>query len=206
MKRRSLLAVLFAGMLLPAIAQTTIAVLPYKISYEGRVPKKLTPEQVTDLQEQDGRNYQANMINSLTRKSIKRSNLALDVTVLSQGQIEALLLQHNISDEQLDRMTNEQLADSLGVSHVVRGSATRTFIMSDEMSLGITAIGVLTNQSLMNITSNINIINALEESNGGTVFSRQFIRSTSALRSDDQSLRDTFRKSARKMFRNLREQ
>jgi hypothetical protein len=74
--------------------------------------------------------------------------------------------------------------------------------MSDEMSLGITAVSILTNQQLMNATSNINIINSLEEVNGdGTIFSRQFMRTTSATRSDDQSLRDAFRKSSRRMFK-----
>jgi len=204
MKRIVLLSVFAIGYLIPALAQTTIAVLPYRISYEGRIPQKYTPEDIAAMQLQDGENYQASMINSLSRMAMKRSNIALDVTVMSQGQIAALLDQHNITTEQLDRMTNEQIADSLDISHVVRGSATRTFIMSDEMSLGITAVSILTNQSLMNATSAINVINALEEADGGTVYSRQFSRTTSAVRSDDQSLRDTFRKSARKMFRNLK--
>lgn len=205
MKKIVLLSAFIAGYFLPSLAQTTIAVLPYKISYEGRIPQKFTPEDVAEMQLQDGQNYQASMINSLSRMSSKRSNLALDVTVLGQGQIDALLAQHNITAEQLDRMTNEQIADSLDISHVVRGSATRTFIMSDEMSLGITAVSIVTGQPLMNATSQINVINALEEADGGTVYSRQFNRTTSAVRSDDQSLRDAFRKSSRKMFRNLKE-
>ncbi len=204
MKRILLLSLLAIGYLSPAFAQTTIAVLPYKITYDGRIPQKFTPEDIAAKQLQDGEDYQAAMINSLSRLALKRSNIALDVTVMSQGQLNALLDQHNITAELLDRMTNEQIADSLGISHVVRGSATRTFIMSDEMSLGITAVSILTQQNMVNITSNINVINALEEADGGTVFSRQFNRTTSAVRSDNQSLRDAFRKSARKMFRNLK--
>lgn len=203
MKRRFLLSVLFLVGLLPAFAQTTIAVLPYKISYEGRIPQKYTPEMIAEMQEQDGQNYQVSMINSLTRNSLKRKNIAKDVTILSQGQIEGLLAEHKMTYAQLENMTNEQIADSLGVTHVVRGTATRTFVMSDEMSLGITAVNILTNTGMTNITSQINLINSLEEAKGNTVFSRGFVRTTSAVRSDDQSLRDTFRKSSRKMFKRL---
>lgn len=183
--------------------QTTIVVLPYRVSYEGRIPKKYTPEMVADFQEQDGVNYQTSMVNSLTRMSLKRSKMALDVSVLSLGQIEGLLTVKKMTYQQLATMTNEQIADSLGVTHVVRGTVTRTFIMSDELSIGMTAVGVLTNQNMINITSQINLFNSLEEAHGNTAFSRGFVRTTSAVRSDDQSLRDTFRKSSRKMFKRL---
>jgi hypothetical protein len=202
MKKTILLPLLLIGIIYPALAQKTIAVLPYKISYEGRIPKKYTPEDIAENQLQDGRNYQASMINSLSRLSYKRSNLPLDVTVLGQMELEGLIASKKLTIEQLDSMTDKQIADTLGVTHIVRGTAIRTFIMSDEMSLGITAVSILTNQQLMNATSNINIINSLEEVNGdGTIFSRQFMRTTSATRSDDQSLRDAFRKSSRRMFK-----
>jgi hypothetical protein len=205
MKRIILLSAFFIGYLMPAFASTTIAVLPYKISYEGRIPKKFTPELIASSQLQEGRSYQASMINYLTKMNRKRSNQELDVTVLSQGQIDALIAKRNLSAGQLDSLTNEQLAEVLGISHVVRGSATRTFIMSDELSLGITAVSILTSQPMINATSNISIINSLEDIQAsGTVFSRQFNRTTSATRSDDQSLRDAFRKSSRRMFRELR--
>ena len=205
MKKTILLRLLLIGMIYPALAQKTIAVLPYKISYEGRIPKKYTPEDIAENQLQDGRNYQASMINSLSRLSYKRSNLPLDVTVLGQMELEGLIASKKLTIEQLDSMTDKQIADTLGVTHIVRGTAIRTFIMSDEMSLGITAVSILTNQQLMNATSNINIINSLEEVNGdGTIFSRQFMRTTSATRSDDQSLRDAFRKSSRRMFKTMK--
>ena len=107
----------------------------------------------------------------------------------------------------MDTLTNSQLAEILGINHVVRGSATRTFIMSDEMSLGITAVSVITGGQvpLINSTSNISIINSLENiTENNIVFSKQFNRVTSATRSDEQNLRDTFRYSARKMFKALR--
>jgi len=202
MKKIALLYLVFLGSFVSVVAQTTIAVLPYKISYEGRIPKKYTPEDIAENQLQDGMNYQSAMINSLTRMSLKRGNRPLDITIISQGQLEAMILSKKLSQAQLDSMTNEEIADTLGISHIVRGSAIRTFIMSDEMSLGISAVSILTNQPLMNATSQINLINSLEDVKGdGTIFSRQFVRTTSATRSDDQSLRDSFRKSSRRMFK-----
>ena len=147
------------------------------------------------------------MINYLVKMNAKNKNEKLNAKVLSQGQIEALMLQKNITTKQLDTLTNSQLAEILGINHVVRGSATRTFIMSDEMSLGITAVSVITGGQvpLINSTSNISIINSLENiTENNIVFSKQFNRVTSATRSDEQNLRDTFRYSARKMFKALR--
>lgn len=200
----TLLAIMMIG-IIPASAATIIAVLPYKISYEGRVPTKFTAEELAASRLQDGRNYQASMINYLHKMNRKRSNIALDVTILSQGQIDALLTRHNLTASQLDSLTNTEIAGILGVTHVVRGSATRTFIMSDELSLGITAVGVLTKQPLPAPTSAINIINSLENvQSNSTLFSREFNRNTTALHSDDQSLRDTFRKASRRMFKALK--
>lgn len=205
MKKIILLSALFFGILMPVFASTTIAVLPYKIAYEGRIPKKYTPEQIEESRLQEGRSYQASMINYLTKMNRKRSNLELDVTILGQSQIDALIAKHTITTAGLDSLTNEQLAEILGITHVVRGTATRTFIMSDELSLGITAVSILTQQPMINATSNISIISSLEDvASSGTLFSRQFNRTTSATRSDEQSLRDAFRKSSRRMFRELR--
>lgn len=205
MKKILLLSLILAGFLFPAAASTTIAVLPYKIAYEGRIPSKYTPEQLAEFRVQEGQNYQASMINYLTKMNRKPSNQKLDITVLSLNQVNALMTQKGITAAQLDSLTNTQLAEILGISHVVRGTATRTFIMSDELSLGITAVSILTSQPLINSTSNISLINSMEDlTSGGIIFSRQFNRSTSATRSDEQSLRDAFRKSSRRMLRTLR--
>jgi hypothetical protein len=206
MKKYILLSTLLFGLLMSAFATTTIGVLPYKIAYEGRIPKKYTTEEIQAYRLQDGRSYQASMINYLTKMNRKRSNKALNVTVLSQHQIDALIAEKNISAEQIDSLTNNELAKILGITHVVLGSATRTFIMSDELSLGISAASILTGQPMINATANISLISTLENvATNGTVFSRQFNRTTSATHSDEKSLRDAFRKSSRRMFRALRD-
>ena len=207
MKKIILLSIVFFSFIFIGVSETVIAVLPYKIVYEGRIPKKFTPELIESSAKSEGKSYQLSMINYLVKMNAKNKNEKLNAKVLSQGQIEALMLQKNITTKQLDTLTNSQLAEILGINHVVRGSATRTFIMSDEMSLGITAVSVITGGQvpLINSTSNISIINSLENiTENNIVFSKQFNRLTSATRSDEQNLRDTFTYSARKMFKALR--
>ncbi|MDP2174826.1 MAG: hypothetical protein Q8K70_02840 [Bacteroidota bacterium] len=185
----------------------TIAVLPYKISYEGRIPKKFTPEDLMKAKEMESRYYQNSMTNYLVKMNSKRRNLKINIKILSIQQVDALLKEKKLTYKHLDSLTNEQLTEILGVTHVVRGAANRTFIMSDELSLGITAVSILTNGAIpmFNATSSINIINSLENTQIGTlVWSKQFIRNSSATYSDEQSLRDTFRYSSRKMIKMYR--
>jgi hypothetical protein len=185
----------------------TIAVLPYKITYEGRIPKKFTPEDLIKAKEMESRYYQNSMTNYLVKMNSKRRNRKMNIKILSIQQVDALLKEKNLSYKSLDSLSNEQLTEILGVTHVVRGVANRTFIMSDELSLGITAVSILTNGAIpmFNATSSINIINSLENTQIGTmVWSKQFIRNSSATHSDEQSLRDTFRYSSRKMMKMYR--
>lgn len=187
-------------------AQTTIAVLPYSVSYQGNIPKKFTQEQLDEARRQESVSYQASMINYLSRTMQKRSYRNLDLSVLSSSQTEALLAKNNLTTASLDTLSNDELATILGVSHVVRGTVNRSFIMSDELSLGITAIGVATGNGtgMMNTTSMIQVINSLEEVPANDIlFTRQYMRRTTALKSDEQSLRDTFRKSSRKMLKRM---
>ena len=187
-------------------AQTTIAVLPYSVSYQGNIPKKFTQEQLDETRRQESVSYQASMINSLSRKMQKRAYRNLDLSVLSISQTEALLAKNNLTTAALDTLSNEKLTELLGVTHVVRGNVNRTFIMSDELSLGITAIGVVTGNSpgMMNTTSMLQVINAMEEVPANDiVYSRQFMRRTTAMKSDEQCLRDTFRKSSRNMLKRI---
>lgn len=198
-------AILF--LLVLSASSQTIAVLPYKITYEGRIPKKYTPEQIATSIKNEGRNYQTSMINYLVKMNNKSRNKKMGLKIISQGQIDALLNEKGISQSKLDSMTNKQIAETLGVTYVVRGTASRNFIMSDELSMGISAVQIITNGSVgfITATSNVVIINALEDlETGNTEFSKQFNRVTSPGRSDEQNLRDVFRYSARKMMKAFR--
>ncbi len=181
----------------------TIAVLPYTVRYEGRIPKKMTPELIISGQIEDGTKYQTSIINYLTRMSNKKKYAYLDINVLGQVQIDAMLFKHGI-DAAVTTLTNAQLAEALGVTHVVRGNVTRNFIMSDEASLALGVMNVFSNQRVNNITSTINIINSMENmATNRATYSQQRLLSTKATRNDVRALRSTFRQSARRMGRKI---
>ena len=186
------------------LCSVTIAVLPYSVNYQGRIPKKMTPELLEQARIQDGENYQTSMINYLTKMSNKRKYLYLDINVIGQVQIDAMLLKAGI-DAQVSTLTNAEMAEALGVSHVIRGAVTRTYIMSDEASLGLGAVGVLTGQQVYNATSSLNVTNTLIDIElNRTAFSQQATRTTKATRSDQRALRSIFRQSARRIGRKLK--
>lgn len=207
MKRVLLTTILTFAIVLGAIGKNVIAVLPYNINYDGRIPKRLDSINLALIKSQESKFYQASMINYLTKYNSKRRFRKASTSILSQSQVSALLIEKGLTDKDLAMLTNEKLAEILNVSHVVRGSATRTFIMSEELSAGIQAVSILTgNQGVLpTATSTVNVINTLENVNdNNTVYSRQFRRSTSATRSDEQSIRYELSASSRKMLRIMR--
>lgn len=187
---------------LASYATTTIAVLPYKVFYDGRIPKKYTPEQLEEKRSQDAENYQQLMISYLLKTQQKRKYNFQDVVILGQDQIAAILDKNGITLAKLDSLTNQDLERILGVTHVLRGTANRNFIMSDEMSLGMSAIGVVSGRSMYNVTSQINISNSLNDiKTNRAVVIRNYSRSTTATRSDERVLRYTFRNTSKKIFK-----
>lgn len=205
MKKALLTLVVVIGFAITAFSSVTIAVLPYSVNYQGRIPRKFeTPEQIAEATRQDGETYQTSMINYLTRMSNKRKYAHLDINVIGQVQIDAMLRKAGI-DAAVTTLSNEQLAEALGVTHVVRGSLTRTFIMSDELALGVGVVGVLSGQPVNTATSSMNITNALEDmETNAVVFSRQSVRTTKPTRGDESSLRGAFRGSSRAMLRKIK--
>lgn len=187
-----------------SFATTTIAVLPYKVFYDGRIPKKYTPEQLEEKRVQDAENYQQMMITYLLKVQQKRKYQYQDVVILGQDQVAAILDKNGISLAKIDSLTNQDLERILGVTHVLRGVANRNFIMSDEMSLGMSAIGVVSGRSVYNVTSEINISNSLNDiKSNQALVSRIYTRSTTATRSDVRVLRNTFRNTSKKIFKEL---
>lgn len=205
MKKALLTSIVVFGFAITAFSSITIAVLPYSVNYQGRIPRKFeTPEQIAEARLQDGENYQTSMINFLTKMANKRKYAYLDINVIGQIQIDAMLRKAGI-DAAVTTLTNDQIAEALGVTHVVRGALTRTFIMSEELALGVGVVGVLSGQPVNTATSSMNITNSLEEmSSNAVVFSRQAVRSTKATRGDQSALRSAFRGSSRAMLRKIK--
>jgi hypothetical protein len=197
----TVVSVLFA---FSGICSISIAVLPYTINYQGRIPKKYTEEQLQELRAQESENYQTSMINYLTTMANKRKYAHLDINIIGQVQIDAMLRKAGI-DTLVSSLTDAEIADAIGVTHVLRGAVTKTFIMSDEASLGLGAVGVITGQPVYNATSSLNITNTLVDMEANrTAFSQQATRTTKATRSDQRALRSVFRQSSRRIGRKLK--
>ena len=197
----SIASVLFA---FTGMCSITIAVLPYTVNYQGRIPSKLSQEQLEESRAQESENYQISMINYLTQMANRKKYLHLDINVIGQVQIDAMLNKAGI-DTLVSSLTNAEIAEAIGVSHVMRGAVTKTFIMSDEASLALGAVGVLTGEPIYNATSSLNITNTLVDmDNNRTAFSQQGTRTTKATRTDQRALRSVFRQSARRIGRKLK--
>lgn len=206
MKKAILSAVAIVLLAFTGMCSISIAVLPYDVNYQGRIPAKLTQEQLQERRAQEGENYQTSMINYLTKMANKRKYEHLDINVIGQVQIDAMLRKAGI-DTLVSTMTDAEIAEAIGVTHVLRGAVTKTFIMSDEASLGLGAVGVLTGQPVYNATSSLNITNTLVDMEvNRTAFSQQATRTTKATRSDQRALQSVFRQSSRRIGRKLKRQ
>lgn len=204
MKKFVLTFIVAIGFALTSFSSITIAVLPYDVTYQGRIPSKLTDEQVEEARIQDGENYQMTMIEYLTSMSKKRKYLALDIHVIGQVQIDAMMRANGI-DTVASSMSDREIADAIGVTHVVRGSVVRNFIMSDAAAFGLNTVGILTGEHVRAVTSTMVINHSVRDAFvGASVYNRQFARSTTATKPHQRAARDTFRKAARRALKTIK--
>lgn len=205
MKKILLASIMSFAFALTGLCSVTIAVLPYSVNYQGRIPKKLdTPEKILEARILDGEYYQTSMINYLTKLGKKKKYSFLDINVIGQVQIEAMLRKSGI-DTTAASMTNAEIAAAIGVTHVVRGSVTRNFIMSEGEAFGLGAIGVLTGQTTRAVTSFMEIVHSTGDSfSDGNVYTMQVSRTTTATKAHQRASRDTFRKASRRTMRAIK--
>ena len=123
--------------------------------------------------------------------------------MIGQVQIDAMLRAKGI-DTTAESMTNAQIAEAIGVTHVVRGSVTRTFLLSEGEAVGVGVINVLNGNLQSAITSTLFVRHSIGDSfNDGNVYSMQTTRTTKNTRPHQRALRDTFRKASRRSLRNI---
>lgn len=204
MKKIILASIISFAFALTGLCSVTIAVLPYSVQYQGRIPKKLdTPEKILEARTLDGEEYQTAMIEQLTRIAKKKKYAYLDINVIGQVQIDAMLRAKGI-DTTAASMTNAEIAAAIGVTHVVRGSVTRTFFLSEAEAVGIGVINVLSGDLRSAVTSTLVVRHSMGDSfTDGNVYSMQTSRSTKNTRPHQRALRDTFRKAARRSLRSI---
>lgn len=204
MKKIILASIITFAFALTGICSVTIAVLPYSVQYQGRIPKRLdTPEKILEARTLDGEEYQTAMIEQLNRFAKRKKYAYLDINIIGQVQIDAMLRAKGI-DTLASSMSNAEIAAAIGVTHVVRGSVTRNFILSEGEAVGVGVINVLNGDLRSAITSTLAIRHSIGDSfTDGNVYSMQTSRSTKNTRPHQRALRDTFRKAARRSLRNI---
>jgi len=115
-----------------------IAVLPFKMIFTGKKPKKTTEETIAKIEEVESIEFQKSFYNMLMHESdesIMRHPIRVDIQPVTTTN--RLLEENGIGIHQSWNMSTQELADILGVDAVVRTRVEKRRYMSDGTSLGI---------------------------------------------------------------------
>lgn len=122
----------------------TLAILPFFATLHLKNGEKLTTEQRTKLADKEGYTVQ-NAIETYFLK--QKSKKKFSVNFQDTKETNALLKQHNISIDNLDIYTTQQLSEILGVDGIISGNLTLTALISDGVSTDFDLISFITGNS-----------------------------------------------------------
>ncbi|MDN5200265.1 hypothetical protein QQ008_02810 [Fulvivirgaceae bacterium BMA10] len=116
-----------------------LAILPFKaiVSLRPNQMKKLTPEQFEKLQKDEGKAIQSALHTYFLKKQNQKG---YTVSFQDVGTTNAILKKNEISEENIDEYTSDELAKLLEVDGIISGTLNTNKPMSDGASL---ALGVL---------------------------------------------------------------
>jgi hypothetical protein len=118
----------------------TMAVLPYNIIFEGKMPKDLTAEQIKTQDEKEQLAFQQSLFAQMSSK-LSGTSFRLQ----SMATTNARLLELGIDLHKIQDYKPEVLAEKLGVDMVVVPSLVKHRYRSDEASAAISVINVVAN-------------------------------------------------------------
>ena len=113
-----------------------VAILPAEVTFSGKQPKNLSPEDIAKAEEAESINFQYALMNSILR----HANTKKYVTTVNFQDInttQKILDQNNISVRESWNKDDAELAKLLGVDAVIRMSIRKQRYMSDEASYGV---------------------------------------------------------------------
>ncbi len=113
-----------------------IAVLPAQMVFTGVQPKNLTPEAIAQIEEQESRDFQVAMYNSILQYANSRRYFTT-VNVQDFATTQRLLSNANISIRDAWTQSDQELAKILQVDAVVRLRIQKKRYMSDMASYGV---------------------------------------------------------------------
>lgn len=113
-----------------------IAVLPAEMVFTGVQPKNLAPETIKQIEEQESRDFQVALYNSILQYANSRRYYTT-VNVQDFATTQRLLSDSNISVRDAWSRSDQELTTILGVDAVVRMRIQKKRYMSDMASYGV---------------------------------------------------------------------
>ena len=113
-----------------------VAVLPTEMVFTGKLPKDLSPEDISSIEETESRSFQYSLYNSILRYANRR-NYYTRVNLQDLSTTQKLLEDAGITIRDSWKQDDKTLAKILGVDAVVRMRIEKKRYMSDLASMGI---------------------------------------------------------------------
>jgi hypothetical protein len=117
----------------------TVAVLPFEMVLDGRLPSELTDQRVAEIEEAESLVFQTALYHSMLDRSGSRRKRPISILIQSPDTTNRILRGAGIDARRSWTIPAEELATILGVDAVVRTTVQKTRLLSDGASFGIEA-------------------------------------------------------------------
>jgi hypothetical protein len=154
----------------------TMAILPYNIVFEGRMPKNMSPEQLEAQDRRERLAFQQSLFYQISSR-LNGSNIRLQSVASTNSKLSEM----NLDLHKIESYKPEKLAEKLGVDMVVVPNLIKHRYRSDEASAALTAANVVINNLpgrgvfIPNIDPKTNDVKAsftiIEANNGNVLWS-----------------------------------
>jgi hypothetical protein len=115
----------------------TVAVLPFTVVLTGRVPARLTADQILAIEEAESLAFQTALYHSLLNRSSAHRKRPIFVGLQPVGETNRMLQEAGVGVRESWTLPSEELAAMLGVDAVLRTTVQKTRYLSDLESYGI---------------------------------------------------------------------
>jgi hypothetical protein len=113
-----------------------VAILPAEVSFTGKQPKNLSPEDISKAEETESINFQYALMNGILRHANTKKYITT-VNFQDVNTTQKILDENNISVRDSWKKDDNELAKLLGVDAVIRMNIRKQRYMSDEASYGV---------------------------------------------------------------------
>ncbi len=149
----------------------TMAILPYSIIFEGRLPRNMSPEQLEAQDRRERLAFQQSLFYQISSR-LNGSNIRLQSVASTNSKLSEL----NLDLHKIENYKPEKLAEKLGVDMVVVPNLIKHRYLSDEASAAITVASVMIGSgSVLQVNPKTNDVKAsftiIEANNGNVLWS-----------------------------------